>query len=138
MQELNKKNKDITGFIFINATKILFFFLIVILFLLLGKIIVEGSSVISLEFLFDEPRNNMTEGGIWPAIFGTLAVTFIMVLFAVPLGVCAAIYLNEYAPKNFRSTIKPMLEILAAYNYFETNQFIAFDLKVRLPLYVIF
>jgi phosphate transport system permease protein len=69
----------------------------IILFLLLGKIFIEGYSTISAEFLFDEPRNNMTEGGIWPAIFGTIAVTFIMILFAVPLGVCSAIYLNEYA-----------------------------------------
>jgi phosphate transport system permease protein len=43
----------------------------------------------------------MTEGGIGPAIFGTIAVTLMMVLFAVPLGVFAAIYLNEYAKNNF-------------------------------------
>jgi phosphate transport system permease protein len=47
----------------------------------------------------------MTEGGIWPAIFGTLAVTFIMVLFTVPLGVFSAIYLNEYARDTFFTRI---------------------------------
>lgn len=97
MMKLKQKHKDIKGTIFINLTRVLFFFLIFVLILLLGKIIIEGSSVLSLEFIFDEPRNNMTEGGIWPAIFGTIAVTFIMILFAVPLGVFAAIYLNEYA-----------------------------------------
>ena len=63
------------------------------------------SDAISFEFIFDEPRNNMTEGGIWPAIFGTIAVTLIMVLLAVPVGVFAAIYLNEYAKDTFFTRI---------------------------------
>jgi phosphate transport system permease protein len=75
----------------------LFFSLILILIIILGKIFIEGIGVISPEFLIDSPRNNMTEGGIGPAIFGTVAVTLIMIMIAVPLGVSAAIYLNEYA-----------------------------------------
>jgi phosphate transport system permease protein len=47
----------------------------------------------------------MTEGGIWPAIFGTLAVTSIMVLLAVPVGVFAAVYLNQYAKDTFLTRI---------------------------------
>ena len=43
----------------------------------------------------------MTEGGIGPAIFGTLSVVTLMILFAVPIGVFAAIYINEYAKSNF-------------------------------------
>lgn len=97
MIDLTKKHKDIPGFIFINLTRLMFGFLVLLLFLILGKIFIEGIGVISLEFIFDEPRNNMTEGGIFPAIFGTVAVTLIMVLISVPLGVSAAIYLNEYA-----------------------------------------
>ena len=92
MEKIKGKHKDLKGAIFINIARGLFFFLILILLLLLGKIFIEGAPVLSFEFLFDEPRNNMMEGGIWPAIFGTLAVTFIMILFAVPLGVFAAIY----------------------------------------------
>ncbi|MCP5061170.1 MAG: phosphate ABC transporter permease PstA [Ignavibacteriae bacterium] len=90
---------------FIGSIKFIFVFLVLILFMILGKIFIEGIGVISLEFLFDEPRNNMTEGGIFPAIFGTLAVTIIMVLFAVPVGVFAAIYLNEYAKDTFLTRI---------------------------------
>lgn len=67
----------------------------------MGKIIIEGIGVVDLSFIFDEPRNNMTEGGIGPAIFGTIAVTAFMVLMAVPLGVFAAIYLSEYATDSF-------------------------------------
>lgn len=103
--ELGKKNKDLSGAFFIGLTKVLFVFLVFILFLVLGKIIIEGMGVISLEFIFDEPRNNMTEGGIWPAIFGTLSVTIFMVMLAVPIGVFAAIYLTEYAKDTFATRI---------------------------------
>ena len=79
----------------------MFVLLLLLLFLVLAKIVSEGIGVISWDFIFDSPKNNMTEGGIGPAIFGTLAVTFIMVLFAVPLGVFSAVYLNEYAKDSF-------------------------------------
>ncbi len=105
MIELTKKHKDVKGVIFINLMRLFFFSLIVVLLLLLGKIVIEGSSVISFEFIFDSPKNNMTQGGIFPAIFGTVCVTLIMILFAVPLGVCAAIYLNEYSRDNFFTRI---------------------------------
>ncbi|MGE5806601.1 MAG: phosphate ABC transporter, permease protein PstA, partial [Ignavibacteria bacterium] len=105
MKEFSDKTRDIKGFIFINLSRFLFFFLIFILFLLLFKIVVEGLPVLSWEFLSESPENNMTEGGIWPAIFGTVAVTFIMILFAVPLGVSAAIYLNEYSKDTFFTRI---------------------------------
>jgi phosphate transport system permease protein len=101
MESLKRKNKDIQGIIFINLIRLLFFILILVLLWLLGKIIIEGAGIVSLEFIFDSPRNNMTEGGIGPAIFGTVAVTLIMVLFAVPIGVFSAIYLNEYAKDTF-------------------------------------
>lgn len=52
--------------------------------------------------------------GILPLLTGTLLVTGIAMLVAVPLGVTIAIYLSEYAPKRFRYTVKPLLEILAA------------------------
>ncbi len=74
--------------------------LLLVLVLFLLKFIWEGSEVISWEFLTANPRNNMTEGGIGPAIFGTLAVIFLMILFAVPIGVFSAIYLSEYAKNN--------------------------------------
>jgi phosphate transport system permease protein len=49
------------------------------------------------EFLFSEPREANTEGGIFPAIFGTVLMVFIMSAAVTPLGVLAAIYLREYA-----------------------------------------
>lgn len=114
MLELKKKKKDFIGTISIWFVRIMFFSLIVALLLLLGKIVSQGIGTISFEFIFDDPKNNMTEGGIWPAIFGTIAVTFIMILFAVPLGVFSAIYLNEYAKDSiFTRIIRTSINNLA-------------------------
>ena len=52
------------------------------------------------EFLTDRPREANTEGGVWPQIVGTVLLTFIMIVFVVPIGVVAAIYLREYAKQG--------------------------------------
>lgn len=49
------------------------------------------------EYLGGEPREANSEGGVFPAIIGTVLLTFIMIIFVVPIGVIAAIYLREYA-----------------------------------------
>jgi len=49
------------------------------------------------EFVADEPRESNTEGGIFPAIFGTVLMVFLMAFAVAPLGVLAALYLREYA-----------------------------------------
>lgn len=49
------------------------------------------------EFLLDDPREANSEGGVWPAIFGTVTMTIIMSVAVVPFGVLAALYLREYA-----------------------------------------
>jgi phosphate transport system permease protein len=64
---------------------------------ILVNIFYNGASVISWEFLTQPPRDGMTAGGILPAIIGTFMVSIITVIFAVPLGMFSAIYLNEYA-----------------------------------------
>ncbi|HOW58227.1 MAG TPA: phosphate ABC transporter permease PstA [Candidatus Omnitrophota bacterium] len=64
------------------------------------KIIAKGSGAITWEFLTQAPSQGMMHGGIFPCIFGTLAITLLMILMALPLGVAAAIYLTEYAGKG--------------------------------------
>lgn len=49
------------------------------------------------EMLFDEPRESNTEGGLFPAIFGTVMMVLLMSVFSLPFGVIAAVYLREYA-----------------------------------------
>src|SRR5688572_4780031 len=79
---------------------------------------VEFFKVVSIvDFLTDTqwtPLFSDKHFGILPLMSGTLLTTFIAVTVALPIGLTIAIYLNEYAPKRFRSTVKPMLEILAA------------------------
>ena len=50
-----------------------------------------------LEFLWDDPREANSEGGVFPAIFGTVLMTMIMAILVVPFGVLSALYLAEYA-----------------------------------------
>ena len=68
-----------------------------------------------------QPRINAF--GIWPLLLMTLAISFIGMVVALPVGLMIAIYLSEYAPPKVRSTLKPLLEILAGvptvvYGYF--------------------
>lgn len=60
-------------------------------------IIVKGIGVISWDFLTSMPKDGMTEGGILPAIVGTLCLCVGSMIFAFPVGVISGIYLNEYA-----------------------------------------
>jgi phosphate transport system permease protein len=53
------------------------------------------------EFLSSDPRESNTEGGIFPAIFGTVMMVILMSIAAVPFGVLAALYLREYARQGF-------------------------------------
>lgn len=70
---------------------------VAVLIWILGFLFVNGASVISWEFLTSEPTNGMTEGGIFPAIIGTLCLVAGSMLFAFPVGVLSGIYMNEYA-----------------------------------------
>jgi phosphate transport system permease protein len=75
---------------------------IVVAFLLfmIGTFIYNGLGVINWTFLTDIPRGGMTEGGIFPAIVGTLYLTLITMALALPIGIAAAIYLVEYSKEG--------------------------------------
>lgn len=74
----------------------------------LGVIIARGAPAIHWEFLTAMPRMGMKAGGIFPAIVGTVYLVSVTMLFAVPLGVFAAIFLVEYAKDNF---LKRLIEV---------------------------
>ncbi|MBC8515427.1 phosphate ABC transporter permease PstA [bacterium] len=68
--------------------------------LIVGTVIVKGIGAVDWEFLSTAPRNGLREGGILPAIVGTLVLVAGAVLWSVPFGVATAIYLVEYAPRS--------------------------------------
>ncbi|EKD27865.1 MAG: phosphate abc transporter, permease protein PstA [uncultured bacterium] len=68
-------------------------------------IIQKGFPALTWDFLTDIPRKGMREGGIFPALVGTIYLVFGAILFALPIGVMAAIYLTEYAKDNFITRI---------------------------------
>jgi len=66
------------------------------------------------EFLADDPRESNTEGGVFPAIFGTVMMVLLMSLFVTPLGILAALYLREYAKQGtFVSLVRIAVNNLA-------------------------
>jgi phosphate transport system permease protein len=81
--------------------------LIIILILLsvLGYIFVMGIGTMSVSFLLDMPRNNWREGGIFPAIVGSLIVVIVAISFAGPVGVGTAVYLTEFQKEGVVSRI---------------------------------
>jgi len=92
-----KRIAEFAGFF---VLRICIYLVLAVLFLFLYDIFSKGTGVISWEFLTEEPRRGMTEGGIFPAIIGTLLVTMVTAILAVPLGMFAAIYLNEYTKQS--------------------------------------
>lgn len=68
-------------------------------------LIIRGSGHLSWDFLVEYPKNGMTEGGIYPAIIGTVFVTLISSLFAIPMGIACAVYLSEYAPNHWLTNL---------------------------------
>ncbi len=72
-------------------------FTVLAILAIITYIFVNGLPAISPDFLFSMPSNGMREGGIWPAIIGTVYLTLGTAVIAVPIGLLAAIYLSEYA-----------------------------------------
>ena len=81
---------------------------------LIGFLIVNGLDNIDLEFLTAFPRNSMTGGGIWPALVGTVYFVAVALLFSIPVGILAAVYLSEYSKDTaFKRLILTANNILA-------------------------
>lgn len=93
----NKRNQRAFKWLFGLMTAIL----IVPVVIIIGLLVVRGGPAISWEFFTEMPTNGQTEGGIFPALVGTLWLVAVALAASLPLGVAAAIYLSEYAPDNF-------------------------------------
>jgi phosphate transport system permease protein len=75
--------------------------IIIPLILIIGYMLHEASPVLSADFLLKAPERGMKAGGIWPALLGTIYLVMMSLIVAAPIGVMAAIYLNEYAGDNW-------------------------------------
>lgn len=69
--------------------------------LVVGIIVARGAGILSWEFLTAMPRMGMRAGGIFPAIVGTTYLVAGTLLFSLPVGIFAAIYLSEYSKRNW-------------------------------------
>lgn len=92
-----KKIFEVIGFFSLRVCVYLVFGVLLIFLYDIGS---KGGATLSWEFISQAPRRGMTEGGIFPAILGTFMVTLVTAVLAVPMGMFAAIYLNEYAKQN--------------------------------------
>ncbi|MHA1147369.1 MAG: phosphate ABC transporter permease PstA [Promethearchaeota archaeon] len=89
------------------------FIVLFALFLIIYFIIIRGLPAITWEFLTESPRDLGREGGIFPALIGTLLLVAGAILYAVPIGILAAIYLAEYAKDGkFTKLIRASIEAL--------------------------
>lgn len=88
-------------FILLGSTITVCLFLGIILYDIFSK----GFTSLSISFITSFPTDGMTKGGILPAILGTVILSFITTLFAVPFGIACAIYLNEYASPSILTNI---------------------------------
>ena len=75
------------------------------LLLIIGYLFYKALPVLSLDFLFTNPKDNMRAGGLWAPFLGTIYLVVVSLLVSAPVGVFAAVYLNEYARENWFTRI---------------------------------
>jgi phosphate transport system permease protein len=87
-----------------SLTFIAVLIILAMLAVILGSIVYGGIGTLSWEFLTHPPEQGMEAGGIFPAIFGTVALVLLMVIAVIPVGVFTAVYLQEYTRPDSRIT----------------------------------
>lgn len=107
--------KKMLGFIAVGVTVVGGFVVFGTALFMLLHFLVKGLPHVSWEFLSQAPRNNNTEGGIFPAIYGTTFLVLTMALLGVPVGTATALYLTEYAKQRsfFAKSVRFAVNTLA-------------------------
>lgn len=103
MSEIKKLTfrKKFNEKVFILTSILFLSFALLALIILLIDIFTDGFSVLSFKFLLSYPSRKPEEAGILSPLVGSIYVMIVMIIFIVPIGIGAAIYLEEFAPKNF-------------------------------------
>ena len=137
IQEMIQKNTDNKGGAFEKSIPVILFIITLVSILatigILYTLISQSVEFFSRESIVDfftsatwMPYSSDPEYGIWALAMGTFKIVFVATIFAVPLGLGAAIYLSEYATDRVKKIIKPILEVLAGiptvvYGFFAIN-----------------
>jgi len=116
MATKSTKRRQLFGTIASSVTGLSALLIIAIVVIVLFSILWGGKDAFSWKFLTEEPTEGMTQGGIFPAIVGTVYMTLLMSLMAVPFGTLTAVYLSEYARPDswFARTIRFAVNTLAS------------------------
>ena len=106
---------DWSGKGFTALSAVAAFLIVLMVAVILGEIVWNGWAAVTWEFLAGLPREGMTKGGIFPAIYGTILLVVLMVVALVPFGVGAAIWLHLYARQDswFTKTVRFAVHNLA-------------------------
>jgi phosphate transport system permease protein len=75
--------------------------MVIPLLLIVGYLIYQAWPILSLDFLLTNPKHGMRSGGVWSPLLGTIYLVVISLVVATPIGVLAAVFLNEYAGDNW-------------------------------------
>lgn len=96
-----RRTETLAKSVFLLMTLLIIFPLIAII----CHLFYEAFPVLSIDFLLKNPTRGMSAGGIWSALLGTIYLVMISLLVSTPIGVLAAVYLNEYARENWFTRI---------------------------------
>ena len=97
----NRRIENLMRIFFLVMTSLM----IIPLLFIIGYLFYKALPVLSLEFLFTNPRDNMRAGGLWAPFLGTIYLVVVSLLVSAPIGVFAAVYLNEYARESWFTRI---------------------------------
>jgi phosphate transport system permease protein len=92
-----QRSETIAKAIFLSMTLLM----VLPLLLIVSYLVTQAWPILSIDFLLTNPRHGMRSGGIWSPLLGTIYLVVISLLIATPIGVLAAIFLNEYARDNW-------------------------------------
>lgn len=96
-----RRREQVAKWVFFVMTMML----VVPLVWILVHLVYKAWPVLTPSFIIENPRNNMTAGGLWAPLIGTFYLVFLSLLAAAPIGILAGVYLNEYAKDNWFTRI---------------------------------
>jgi phosphate transport system permease protein len=99
------RNKRITEYIAGTIFFLMALLMIAPLMMIVGYLLYKAAPVLSIDFLISNPIRGMREGGIWAPFLGTIYLVGISLVISTPVGVLAAVYLNEYARESWFTRI---------------------------------